>query len=123
MRIILESEQAIRLEPTVGPLTIEAATADLTFSAFHMLASSLGVCAVSVLYTWADHADLPAHDLTARVSWSFTDEPHRVGHIDLIFTWPSLPPERAQAAKRAAELCGIHNTFTHPPEIDLQIKS
>ena len=40
MKIILLSEDAIRLEPDDGPMTIEALTPEQSYSPFHMLASS-----------------------------------------------------------------------------------
>jgi hypothetical protein len=34
--------------------------------------------------------------------------------------WPSLPAELWPRAIRAANLCGVHNTLTHPPEITVE---
>ena len=58
-------------------------------------------------------------DLAVEVHWKFGDDPHRVSDIGVIFDWPSLPASRVAAAKRAAELCTIHATLTHPPRIDV----
>lgn len=123
MKIVLESEEAILLEPTDGPLTIEASSAEMSYSPFHMLASSLATCTFSVLYSWAIHADLSINDLTVRVSWTFADEPHRVGNLQMVLNWPSLPQARAPAATRAAALCAIHATLSVPPQIDIQLGS
>ena len=35
--------------------------------------------------------------------------------MTLSFTWTSLPPNRLEAAKRAATLCPIHATLSHGP--------
>jgi len=82
-----------------------------------MLASSLAFCTFSVLYSWAMHAHLDGEGITIDVRWTFADDPHRVGSIDLDFTWPSLDPRRLEAAKRVAELCAVHATLHHPPAI------
>lgn len=117
MKITLLSDDAIRLEPLSGPLTIEASSAETQYSPFHMLASGLATCTFSVLHSWATHKKIDWHDLTIDVRWVFGDDPHRVSKLDVVFTWPSLPAERLATAKRVAALCTIHATLSHPPEI------
>src|SRR3954469_13514973 len=98
MRLTLLGENELLLEPTDGPMNIEALTADQSYSPFHMLAGGLAYCTFSVLYSWASHAKLGADDLTIDVKWTFAEDPHRVGSMDVRFTWPSLPPNRLEAA-------------------------
>lgn len=117
MRIVIESENAIRLEPTAGPLTIEAPSLNDTYSPFHMLGSALATCTFSVLYSWANVAKLPVDNLVIRVEWDFTDQPHRVGEFRMAYNWPELPREREAAAQRVAELCAVSATFQVPPNI------
>jgi len=119
MKITLLSDDAIRLEHVPGALTIEAPSAEMSYSPFHMLASGLATCTFSVLYAWATHAKLPIDDLTLEVHWRFGDDPQRVSDIGVIFDWPSLPANRVTAAKRVAEMCTIHATLTHPPHITI----
>ncbi|HEU5183536.1 MAG TPA: OsmC family protein [Gemmatimonadaceae bacterium] len=121
MKIVLVSEERIRLEEGFGPVTIESDRADAQYSPFHMLASSLGTCVLSVLASWAEHARIDASTLAVEIEWRFADAPHRVGDIDMKIIWPSLPPERRTAAERAAHLCAIHNTLSHPPVIRTEV--
>ena len=123
MKITLLSDEAVRLEQTPGPLTVEAASADMSYSPFHMLASALATCTMSVLHSWATHAKLSADDLVIDVGWSFAEKPHRVGAMTLTFKWPSLPEGRREAAKRATTLCAIHATLSHSPEIAVEMKT
>lgn len=120
MKITLLTEESIRLEFVADGLTIEASTAEQQYSPFHMLGSSLGLCTFSVLYAWAETAALTVDDLVIEVSWSFVEEPHRVGEMKLHFAWPSLPEKRLEAAKRAAALCAVHATLEHPPRITIE---
>src|SRR6476659_473331 len=108
MKITLISEEGIRLEPTTGPMTIEAESADQLYSPFHMLASGLAFCTYSVLASWASTAKLDSNDIVIDVTWTFSDAPHRVGDIAIKIEWPSLPPARRMAAERVASLCAIH---------------
>ena len=120
MKITLTGDDAIRLEPTPGPLTIEAPTASMGYSPFHMLASALATCTFSVLQSWATHKKLSVDDLVLDVRWKFADDPHRVSDLDVSFTWPSLPADRIAIAKRVAALCTVHATLMHPPAIGIR---
>ncbi|MBW8771280.1 MAG: OsmC family protein [Gemmatimonadetes bacterium] len=120
MKITLLADDAIRLEPVPGPLTIEAPTAQTAYSPFHMLASALATCIFSVIESWASHAKHGLDDLTIEVRWKFADEPHRVSDFAVSFDWPSLPANRIAAARRVAELCTVHATLHHPPHIAIE---
>ncbi len=122
VKIILLSEDSLRLEPTPGPLTIEAPTAEQSYSPFHMMASGLAYCTFSVMYAWAENAKIDASDLALEVAWTFADEPYRVARYDVTFEWPSLPERRLEAAKRVAEMCTVHATLQHPPAIQIRAK-
>jgi uncharacterized OsmC-like protein len=119
MKLTLLGENSIRLEPTDGPMNIEALTADQSYSPFHMLAGGLAYCTFSVLHSWASHAGLTADDLTIDVTWTFAEDPHRVGSMSVWFDWPSLPANRLEAARRVSEMCTIHATLNHPPTITI----
>ena len=121
MKITLLSDESVRLEQTPGPLTVEAASADMSYSPFHMMGSALATCTMSVLHSWATHAKIPADDLVIDVAWSFAEKPHRVGEMKLTFKWPSLPEGRREAAKRATTLCAIHATLSHSPTIAVEL--
>jgi uncharacterized OsmC-like protein len=117
VKLTLLSDDSIRLEPIPGPMTIEAVSAEQSYSPFHMMAGGLAYCTFSVLHSWATNAKLDADDLTLEVAWTFGEKPHRVARYDVRFEWPSLPEERLSAAKRVAEMCTVHATLKHPPEI------
>lgn len=121
MKITLIAEDAVRLEPLPGPMTVEAMSEDQLYSPFHMLGSGLAFCTYSVLASWASHAKLSSDDIVIEVKWTFADDPHRVGSIDMKVEWPSLPPQRQSAAKRVADMCAIHATFEHPPQLNTDV--
>jgi len=120
MKIILLADDAIRLEPIPGTMTIEASSAEMTYSPFHMLASGLATCTFSVIESWASHAKLSLDDLAIEVRWKFGEDPHRVSDLNVTFDWPSLPANRVAAARRVAELCTIHATLLHAPTITIE---
>jgi uncharacterized OsmC-like protein len=119
MKIILLSEESVRLEPEPGPMTIEALSAEQQYSPFHMLAGGLAYCTFSILHSWAGTVGLEADDLAIEVRWTFAEEPHRVGTMDVSLEWPSLPSARRNVANRVAALCPIHATLHHPPTVTI----
>lgn len=119
MKITLTSDESILLEPLQGPMTIEAENGEMQYSPFHMLASSLAFCTFSVLHSWASNAGVGWEDLSISVSWKFAEKPHRVGSLDVKLIWPSLPEDRSNVAVRASQLCAIHATLSHAPEISI----
>ena len=80
MKITLLSDERIRLDGKAGPLSVEAESAEMQYSPFHMLASGLATCTYSVLASWGTHAKLPVDDLSIEVGWTFAENPHRVGN-------------------------------------------
>lgn len=121
MKIMLVSDERIRLDGGAGPLSVEADSAEMQYSPFHMLASGLASCTYSVLQSWASNASLAADDLAIEVGWSFAEEPHRLEKMDLKIDWPSLPAERKNAAVRAAGLCTVKKAFETPPQVAVEV--
>lgn len=117
MKITLVSDETVRFEETAGPLTIEAPSADVVYSPFHMLASAVADCTYFTVKSWATNAKIDAGDLVVEVTIGFAEHPHRVGSVDVKLIWPSLPAERTEAAKRAAAVCPIHQTLLHSPTV------
>jgi uncharacterized OsmC-like protein len=122
VKITLLSDDRIRLDGRAGPMTIEAESAETTYSPFHMLASSLATCTLSVLHSWATNAKIPADDLAIEVGWTFAEDPHRVGTMEVDLQWPSLPENRRAAAQRVADLCTVKVTLKHPPEVTTAVR-
>ena len=120
MKITLLSEESIRLEPMTGQLTVEAESADQEYSPYQMLASGLAVCTFGVLQSWASNAGVSADDLVIDVSWTFAENPHRVGSMELSYQWPSLPVDRQKVAQRVAELCPVHKTLMQSPAMTIR---
>jgi uncharacterized OsmC-like protein len=119
MKITLTGEESLKLEPTSGPLTIEAESHDQSYSPFHMLGSALGACTLSVLQSWASNKGIRVDDLRIDISWTFVERQHRLDSMGVKLDWPSLSAELWPRAIRAASLCGVHQTLTHPVHISI----
>jgi putative redox protein len=117
MKITLTGEESLRIEPTPGPLSIEAQSHDQGYSPFHMLGSALGTCTLSVLQSWASNKNIAVDDLKVDVSWTFIEGEHRLGSMKVVMAWPSLSAELWPRVIRAASLCGVHKTLANSVEI------
>ena len=121
MKITLVADDTVRYEAMPGPLTIEAPSADKSYTSFHMLASALAQCTYDTVRSWSTNAKVPADDLVVEVKITFAERPHRASALAVTLIWPSLPEERTAAAMRAADLCAIHQTLGHHPQISTSV--
>jgi putative redox protein len=64
---------------------------------------------------------LPAAGLQVSCAYTWAENPHRVGEIQLTVDAPGLTPEKRAAFERVVEHCTVHNTLQHPPAIALRI--
>lgn len=91
------------------------------YSAMQMFATSLALCTLSVVASYAERLEVGIENLQARMKWDYVEDPYRIGSIDMELTWPEVPESRLKAVERAAAQCTIHNTLHHPPEIETRV--
>jgi uncharacterized OsmC-like protein len=88
------------------------------------LASALGSCVAFYVVSYLEARSLPMDGLDVQVSWDSVDKPKRIGRFRLGITLPNGVPEiNNDRIRKAAERCMIHNTFHHPPAIDMEFRS
>ena len=92
----------------------------MTYSPFHMLASSLATCTFSVIYSWATHAKLSVDDLASTCAGSSARSRIASAISTSRSTGPPCPQNRVAAARRVAELCTVHATLHHPPHVTIE---
>ncbi|MFQ5690970.1 MAG: OsmC family protein [Gemmatimonadota bacterium] len=120
MRVTVTGETELVISPAAEGLEIEE-EGEGHFGPLEMLAASLGICTVSVLYLWAEQAALPTEKLEVVVRWNYVDGPYRVGRYEVTILWPGLAEKRREAALRVAVKCTVHNTLVHPPAVELRV--
>ncbi len=85
--------------------------------------ASLGSCIASVLVIYGRHHGYELEGLRVDLDWALADNPHRIGEIDVRVHLPAVvPPAERPVFERVAHACLIHNTLTHPPKIEMDIK-
>jgi uncharacterized OsmC-like protein len=120
MRLIMETEDSIRLAPGGPELTMET-PGDAALSPFHLLAASLAWCTRSVLVSWAQQASLSVEDLELVVRWEFGGDPVRVAEVEIDVVWPGLPAAGLGGTRRAAGHCTVHHTLQHGSRLTTRV--
>ncbi len=98
--------------------------ADVGMTPPELLLSSLGTCVGYYAAQFLEARNLAAEDLEVEVEGEITHNPGRIGRIRIRLRVPGdLEEKQFQALVRTVNHCTIHNTLTHPPEIQLQIET
>lgn len=85
-----------------------------------MLAGSLGACVAMMVQGYCDARGYTDGDVAVCVTLEMADNPKRVGGFAIDVELPDgFPEEKMDAVRRVAELCPIHATLAHPPQIDV----
>lgn len=116
METHLLTDTSIRLTGAGMGFAFEPGEAE-ALSPFHLLAASLATCTYAVLHSYGQHARIPVDELAIDVSWELGGDPFRVTAMEMVLHWPALPPQRSDAARRAAAQCTIHHTLGHTTEV------
>lgn len=119
MKLDLRRSTELELSELARPgLHIENDAEGEGFGALQMFAASMALCTASVLHHYAHHVlQVGVEGLRLTVAWDYADKPSRVGRLEMLVSWPELPEDRREAARRAAETCTLHNTLERPPEV------
>jgi putative redox protein len=120
MRVVLLSEQSIRLQMTGG--AFEISSDEVAISPYHLMGASLASCTALMFQSWAPESGVDLEPLEVTVSWEMAKErPKRVVSMDMELRWPGLPTERVETAERVADLCPIHATLKRSVAITRRI--
>lgn len=86
-----------------------------------LLAGSLGTCTAMMVQSYCKKHGYEG-DVEVNLTMELADYPKRIGRIVLDLELPDgVPEDKKEAIKRVAHLCPIHQTFEHPPAIDIEI--
>jgi uncharacterized OsmC-like protein len=84
--------------------------------------ASLGSCIGSVLVTFSDRHEMDLEGMSIALDWHTADNPYRIGEIDVKISLPRpLSAEHRRMLEHVAGACLIHNTLTHPPDIEVDL--
>jgi putative redox protein len=89
-----------------------------------LMLASLGSCAAFYAADYLKRQNLAAEGTRVRVTAEKVKNPARMDNFRIEVQVPAgLSEEHVKGVEEAVHRCLIHNTLTHPPKIDLEIKA
>ena len=84
--------------------------------------TGLGACIMSVTASFLSRRDIPFQELRAVISWDYVENPYRIGNIKVELKLPeNMEKKVCMALEKVTKACTVHNTLTHPPQIDVGV--
>lgn len=88
-----------------------------------LFVSSLAACVAFYAERFLRRHELPTAILSVACDYSWAENPHRVGAIELKVTAPDMSAAKRAAFQRVIEHCTVHNTLEHPPLVLIRMAS
>jgi uncharacterized OsmC-like protein len=89
-----------------------------------LLNASLASCVAHSATTFLKRRVTDLTGLTVEGTWQYTEDPHRIGAMQLrIVTPSSLTKSEKYGLLRAVEHCTVENTLRHVPNITIEVYS
>ena len=87
---------------------------------FDLFLSSIGTCAGVYIVYFCESRDIPTDDISMTLRFERNEQSHLMEEIAIdIHLPPDFPDKYRKAVIRAAEMCTVKRTLTHPPEIQI----
>jgi uncharacterized OsmC-like protein len=86
-----------------------------------MFVASLAACVAFYAERFLRRHGLNPEGTTVTAHYTWAENPHRVGGIDLTVDAPGLSAARRQAFSRVIDHCTVHNSLRTPPEVRLRV--
>jgi len=83
--------------------------------------AGLAACIAYYAERFLRRSRLSTEGLEVDCSYSWAENPHRVGAIDVSVSAPGLSDERRDAFTRVIDHCTVHNTLREPPSITVEV--
>lgn len=85
---------------------------------FDLFLSSIGTCAGVYIVYFCESRDIPTDGISMTLRFERNEKSHLMEKIAIeIHLPPDFPDKYRKAVIRAAEMCTVKRTLTHPPEI------
>ncbi|NQU22137.1 MAG: OsmC family protein [Candidatus Nealsonbacteria bacterium] len=103
-------------------MSVQDGGGDAGLSPAELTGGALGACVAMMVQSYCDRHGYEG-DVEVNLTLELADSPKRIGAIVVDVELPeSVPEERKDAIRRMAEKCPIHETFRHPPRVDIEVE-
>jgi uncharacterized OsmC-like protein len=95
---------------------------DAGMSPVELFVGSLASCVGYFVARYCVRHQIPCEGLTIEAGWTYAEQPHRVGGIDLQLNLPAtLSPSQQQALLKVAHGCTVHQSLAIPPKVEIHV--
>ena len=93
-------------------------------SPVELFVGSLASCIGYFVVRYCARHQIPCEGFAIEADWTFAEQPHRVGSIDLQLNLPAaLPPEQQQALLKVAHGCTVHQSLAIQPKVEIRFST
>ncbi len=87
-----------------------------------LFVASLAMCVGVFIVHFASRHDIPLEGMKIEADHQMADDPRRVAAIQVRVHMPEPVEQRYRAPlQRTADLCTVHNSLTHPPDVAISL--
>lgn len=91
-------------------------------SPVELFVGSLASCVAYFVGRYCARHQIPCEGFTVDVEWSYAEQPHRVGAVELRVNLPSaVTPEQREKLLKVAHGCTVHQSLAVPPKVAIQL--
>jgi uncharacterized OsmC-like protein len=95
---------------------------DEGMSPVELFVGSLASCVGYFVARYCVRHQIPCEGLTIEGGWTFAEQPHRVGSVELHINLPSvLTPDQREKLLKVAHGCTVHQSLTVPPKVEINL--
>ena len=89
-----------------------------------LLAGGVGACIGLYAAEYLKRNELPVEGLKVELDWQPATGPKRIGsYVAKVSVPHQLTPRQQASLSRIVKACTVHNTLSHPPQIDVELIS
>jgi len=95
---------------------------DAGMSPVELFVGSLASCVAYFVGRYCARHQIPCEGFTVDAEWSYAEQPHRVGAVELRVNLPSaVTPEQREKLLKVAHGCTVHQSLAMPPKVEIQL--
>jgi putative redox protein len=101
---------------------VEGGGSDAGMSPVELFVGSLASCVAYFVGRYCARHQIPCEGFTVDAEWSYAEQPHRVGAVELRVNLPAtLTPEQREKLLKVAHGCTVHQSLAVPSEVKINL--
>jgi len=101
---------------------VEDGGGDAGMSPVELFVGSLASCVGYFVARFCVRHQIPCEGFTIEAGWTFAEQPHRVGGVQLKLSLPvMLSPSQQQALLKVAHGCTVHQSLVVAPKVEIHV--